>query len=61
MKLQELIKLIDDDVKINIDGKEYKAGLPDSMLLLEIKSIDVKTNRGKETLEDLGYSFEVGV
>ena len=61
MKLQELIKLIGDDVAVYIDGKEYCTELPDDMSELEIKSIDVKTNRSKDNLESLGYSFEVGV
>jgi hypothetical protein len=61
MKLQELIKFIGDDVTIYIDGKEYYAEIPDDMSELKIKSIDVKTDRPKENLESLGYSFEVGV
>jgi len=61
MKLQELIKFTGDDVTIYIDGKEYATELPEDMLELEIKSIDVKTNRSKDSLESLGYSFEVGV
>ncbi len=61
MKLQELIALIGDDVTIYLDGKEYYAELPDDMSELEIKSIDAKTNRSKDSLESLGYSFEVGV
>lgn len=61
MKLQELIKLIGDDVIISIDGKEYPTELLEDMLELEIKSIDVKTGRAKDNLESLGYSFEVGV
>ena len=61
MKLQELFKIIEDDVPIYIDGKEYSAELPDDMLELEIKSIDVKTDRAKGNLESLGYSFEVVV
>ena len=61
MKLQELIKFIGDDVTIYIDGKEYATELPEDMLELEIKSIDVKTDRTKDNLESLGYSFEVGV
>ena len=46
---------------IYIDGKEYYAELPEDMSELEIKSIDVKTDRSKDNLESLGYSFEVGV
>ncbi len=61
MKLQELIKFIGGDVTISIDGKEYYAELPDDMSKLKIKSIDVKTDRTKDNLESLGYSFEVGV
>lgn len=61
MKLRELIKFIGDDVAVYIDGKEYATELPEDMLELEIKSIDVKTNRSKDSLESLGYSFEVGV
>jgi hypothetical protein len=61
MKLKEFIALIGDDVTIYIDGKEYYAELPDYMAELEIKSIDVKTDRQKDNLESLGYSFEVGV
>ena len=61
MKLQELIKFIGDDVTIYIDGKEYATELPEDMLELEIKSIDVKTDKPKDDLESLGYSFEVGV
>lgn len=61
MKFQELIKFIGDDVTIHIDGKEYVSELPEDMLELEIKSIDVKTDRAKDSLESLGYSFEVGV
>ena len=61
MKLQEMLKIIDDDVTISIDGKEYYAKLQDDMLELAIKSIDVKTDRMKDNLESLGYSFEVGV
>lgn len=55
MKLQKLIKLIGDDVTIYTDGTS------EDMSELEIKSIDVKTDRTKENLESLGYSFEVGV
>ena len=61
MKLKEFIALIGDDVTISIDGKEYYAELSENMLKLEIKSIDVKTDRSKDNLESLGYSFEVGV
>ena len=61
MKLQELFKIIEDDVPIYIDGKEYATELPEDMLEHEIKSIDVKTDRTKDNLESLGYSFEVGV
>ena len=61
MKLKEFIALIGEDVTIFIDGKEYYAELPDDMSEHEIKSIDVKTNRSKDSLESLGYSFEVGV
>ena len=61
MKLKELIKFIGDDVAVYIDGKEYYADLPEDTLELEIKSIDVKTDRRKDNLESLGYSFEVGV
>ena len=61
MKLKEFIALIGDDVTIYIDGKEYATELPEDMLELEIKSIDVKTNRSKDSLESLGYSFEVGM
>ncbi len=61
MKLKEFIALIDDDVTIFIDGKEYYAELSEDMLELEIKSIEVETDRAKDNLESLGYSFEVGV
>jgi|LSQX01.2.fsa_nt_gb hypothetical protein len=61
MRIQELLKIIDSDVTISIDGKEYYAELPDDMSDLEIKSIDVKTGKPKDNLESLGYSFEVGV
>ena len=61
MKLKELIALIGDDVTIYIDAKEYATELPEDMLEHEIKSIDVKTDRTKDNLESLGYSFEVGV
>jgi len=61
MKLKELIKFIGDDVAVYIDGKKYYAELPDDMSELEFKSIDVKTDRSKDNLESLGYSFEVGV
>ncbi len=61
MKLQELIKFIGDDVAVYIDGKKYCTELSEDMLKLEIKSIDVKTDRAKDSLQSLGYSFEVGV
>ena len=61
MKLQELIKIMGDDVTVYIDGKEYATELPKDMLELEIKNIDVKTDGAKDSLESLGYSFEVGV
>ena len=61
MKLEEFIALIGDDLTIYIDGKEYSAELSGDMLELEIKSIDVKTDRSKDNLESLGYSFEVGM
>ena len=61
MKLKEFIALIGDDVTIYIDGKEYATEPPEDMLELEIKSIDVKTDRPKDDLASLGYSFEVGV
>ncbi len=61
MKLQELIKLIGDDVAVYIDGKEYCTELPDDMSELDIKRINVKNDRAKDNLESLGYSFEVGV
>lgn len=61
MKLQELFEITDDDVPIYIDGKEHRNGISDDMSELEIKSIDVKTDRPKDNLESLGYSFEVGV
>jgi hypothetical protein len=61
MKLKELIKIIGDDVTIYIDGKEHRDGTLDDMSELEIKSVDVKTDKPKDTLESLGYSFEVGV
>ena len=61
MKLHELFKIIDDDVTIFIDGKEYATELPEDMLELEIKNIDVKTDGAKDSLESLGYSFEVGM
>ena len=60
MKLQELIKFIGDDVAVYIDGKEYYAELPEDMLELEIKSIDVKTDKPKDDLESLGYSLKLG-
>ena len=61
MKLKEFIALIGEDVTIFIDGKEYYADLPEDTLELEIKNIDVKTDGAKDSLESLGYSFEVGV
>ena len=61
MKLKEFIALIGDDVTIYIDEKEYATELPEDTLELEIKSIDVKTDRRKDNLESLGYSFEVGI
>ena len=63
MRLQELLKIVGDDVTISIDGKEYYAELSEDMaeLKIKIKSIDVKTDRTKDSLESLGYSFEVGV
>ena len=61
MKLKEFIALIGDDITIHIDGEEYYAELPDDLMELEIKGIDVNTDRPKDNLESLGYSFEVGV
>lgn len=61
MKLLEFFKIIDDDVTIYIDGKENRNRISEDMSELEIKSIDVKTDRSKDNLESLGYSFEIGV
>lgn len=62
MKLKDLIQKTNDHTVIHIDGKQYNEELPKEMIELEITKVDIETkNVAGNSLEELGYSFEVGV
>jgi|LSQX01.2.fsa_nt_gb hypothetical protein len=58
MKLRDLIKKIEGNVPININGK-LQINESDDILDVEVLKIDVVAK--KEDLKSLGYSFEVGI
>lgn len=62
MKLKDLIEKIDDTKVLFINGKQYETNLSKNILEREIIkiNIEIKDTSG-ESLESLGYSFEVGV
>ena len=58
MKIKDLIEKIGNDIEIKIEGKP----ITEADLELEVEKIEVHIKRDeKESLETLGYSFEVGV
>jgi|GEM_PF-5352182 hypothetical protein len=72
MKVRELIKLIETEFSIVYDNQNYnsKSTIPEKVMNDDVKSIHtendhiiVKINDSKDvqSLENLGYSFEVGV
>lgn len=62
MKLKNLIQKINGHTVIHINRKQYIEELPKEMLELEITKVDIETkNEAGNSLEELGYSFEVGV
>lgn len=62
MKLGELIHIIDEGVFITVNGKKYTKEVSKEILGLEVVRINIETSKiKKEGLEELGYSFEVGV
>lgn len=62
MKLKDLIQKINDNTVIHINGKQYNEELLKEMIELEITKVDIETkNEAGNSLEELGYSFEVGV
>ncbi len=61
MKVKEIIKLIDKNINLSIDGNKDKY-LSNEILNADIVSIDIKTNNKSESkLHELNYSFEIGV
>ena len=62
MKLKELIEKLDDPKIVFINGKQYKDNLEENILEMEVRRINIETEKTSEdNLESLGYSFEVGV
>lgn len=62
MKLGEFIKMMDGSVDLTINGEKHDGKLTQEMLDAKIMRIDVKLQKSSsQTLEDLGYSFEVGI
>lgn len=74
MELRDLLPIIDTEITVVVDGnnKEFssKTEITEELKKHEAKSINVKNNRliitlGEikkvPTLEELGYSFDVGV
>lgn len=62
MKLKDLIKKIDGNVAIHINGKRFTGELSEELFETEIAKIDIETKKSaSKNLEELGYSFEIGV
>lgn len=62
LKLKELIELIDKNIDITVNRESLNQDLTSEMLDKDVLRIDIKTDKpDKPTLEDLGYSFEVGI
>ncbi|MDO9592465.1 MAG: hypothetical protein Q7I98_04630 [Erysipelotrichaceae bacterium] len=62
MKLKDLIKKIDGDVAIHINGKRLTGELIEGLQDTEISKVDIETKKEtSKNLEELGFSFEVGV
>lgn len=57
MKIRDLVESIEENITVKIDGEN----LSEEIMDLKIKEINIKTERKVESLESLGYSFEVGV
>lgn len=74
MKLKDLLNAVDSEINIEISGvKEVykiKSDIPEILLQLDVKRIYAAENvlvvelekaGGAATLEQLGYSFDIGV
>ncbi len=62
MTIKKLLEAIDDNISVKINGRLYAGDVPEEFLVAEIVEIEIKTTASaKANLEDLGYSFEVGV
>ncbi|MBS4025552.1 MAG: hypothetical protein KGZ96_07740 [Clostridia bacterium] len=62
MKLIDLINKIDGDVNIFVNGKRLTEELTEEVLEAKITKIDIETKKAaNKGLEELSYSFEVGV
>jgi len=73
MKLRELLSIVDSRITLETSGEkekyETKLDIPDARMNFEVKTIEacnnslvIKLDKPKKvpTLEELGYSFEVG-
>jgi hypothetical protein len=62
MKMKDLIKKIDGDAAIHINGKRFTGELTKEFLEAEITKVNIETKKAaNKDLEELGYSFEAGV
>lgn len=62
MKLEELLQVIDKNISLNINGQQYNKNIPEELLDFEVVKIGIELEKPtKMTLDELGYSFEVGV
>jgi hypothetical protein len=63
VKLKELLQVIGENMSININGQQYNSkDVSKELLDLDVVKVGIETVKpAKPTLEELGYSFEVGV
>ena len=60
MKLKELLKQMDNNIIISINHKPYSTDTMQKYKNMEVISVDITLDK-KSSLEQSGYSFEVGV
>jgi len=53
---------VDKDIEVNINGLKYNEDVMQEVVDSKVLRIDIMTEKNaKATLEELGYSFDVGV